>query len=296
VRGQALVQVQPDDQSSAVVVIGGILEDLKVRDGQAVREGDVLAVFRSQEEETRLEDTRIERTRSYNEYRDLSRLLGSQADALEETKAKLEQQMTEARGKYVSALNYERTLETQRTRMELKAARAGIVMNPPRIDEAGKYFEKGAPFCTIGNPRQLRVLMPVDPVDYRLLEADKQKSDIGLPVTIRVQGRANHTWHGRISHLPESEAKRIPPALTTKGGGDIAVKPATKADPDGLVPQKQQYLIGIDILDSDNRICPGTMAQVKVHCRWRTCAWWAWRTFASAFSIGNVGDYVGMGN
>ena len=133
--------------------------------------------------------------------------------------------------------------------------------------------------------------MPVSPADYRLLHGDLQIAQI-LPVTIRVQGRADFTWHGRISQLPEQEAKHVPVPLTNKGGGNIAVKPAGKQDQEGLVPQSQQYLVGIDILDSDNKICPGTMAQAKIHCRWRTSAWWAWRAFSSAFDIGDWTDYL----
>jgi hypothetical protein len=28
------------------------------------------------------------------------------------------------------------------------------------------------------------------------------------------------------------------------------------------------------------------MAQVKIHCRWRSGAWWAWRTISSTFDLG----------
>jgi hypothetical protein len=64
----------------------------------------------------------------------------------------------------------------------------------------------------------------------------------------------------------------------------VAVKPPTK--PNVYVPQSQQYLVGIDIVDPDDAIWPGVMAQVKVHCRWRSCAWFCWRWFNSAFDLG----------
>jgi len=28
------------------------------------------------------------------------------------------------------------------------------------------------------------------------------------------------------------------------------------------------------------------VAQVKVHCRWRSCAWFCWRKLNSAFDLG----------
>jgi hypothetical protein len=36
------------------------------------------------------------------------------------------------------------------------------------------------------------------------------------------------------------------------------------------IPQAQQHLIPIDFLDPDNRICPGTLAQVKVQIESRS--------------------------
>ena len=38
----------------------------------------------------------------------------------------------------------------------------------------------------------------------------------------------------------------------------------------------------------DHPIRPGTMAQVKIHCRWRTCAWWLWWTINSTFDLGLI--------
>ena len=103
-------------------------------------------------------------------------------------------------------------------------------------------------------------------------------------MTIRVQGRDAHTWSGRISLLPESEAKDVPPALSNKYGGPLSVKPS--ANPRQMAPQAQHYLVGIDLVDSDSAICSGTMAQVKIHNRWRTCAWWVWHTISSTFDLG----------
>jgi putative peptide zinc metalloprotease protein len=291
VRGQALVQVQRDEVDSVFVLLPGTLETPPPRDGQTVQKGDILAVFRNLELETNIQDAGIERARNFNESRDLSRLLSFQGEGTEEARAKLNQQMTEAQGKYEQYRHAEEALLIQKNLLELRAPCSGVVMKPPSIDDVGKYFEKGAPFCRIGNPQRLRVLMPVSPADYRLLHGDLDKVEL-LPVTIRVQGRADLTWHGHISQLPEQEAKHIPVGLTNKGGGSIAVKPATKQDQEGLVPQSQQYLVGIDIVDSDAKICPGTMAQAKIHCRWRTCAWWAWRSFSSAFDIGDWTDYL----
>ena len=93
-----------------------------------------------------------------------------------------------------------------------------------------------------------------------------------------------------MTHLPESIDKKVPLALTTKGGGPLAVKPnnSSNSDPSQLEPQNQVYLVGIDILDADRAIRPGAIGQVKVHCEYRTCAWWVWRWVSATFDLGLI--------
>jgi hypothetical protein len=158
-------------------------------------------------------------------------------------------------------------------------------MSPPDIEEVGKTFEPdpNRPFCGVGSPKHLRILVPVSPADYRLLKSDLevlQRKNQDLDVTIRIQGRGSHTWQGRLTLLPEDDAREVPAPLTNRGGGPIAVQPGT------LKPVTQQYLVAIDILDSDEAIIPGSLGQVKIHCRWRTTAWWIYRTVSNTFDLG----------
>src|SRR5438132_4309449 len=191
VRGLALVQVQPEHTDNVVVLLPGILEEIKVRDGQHVQKGDLLGRLHNLQNEMHYLEAEADSKRYEGEYRDLKRLLGQQTDASEESRAKLDQQATEAYGKRNAALNIVNTYKMQNTFLELKAPRDGVVMNPPRKDEVGKYYEQGAVLCTVGEPEYLRVLMPVTPADYRLLQGDLDKAD-ELPVTVRVQGRASN--------------------------------------------------------------------------------------------------------
>jgi putative peptide zinc metalloprotease protein len=107
-----------------------------------------------------------------------------------------------------------------------------------------------------------------------------------LPITIRVHGRDSKTWQGRVLRLPEKEADTVPLALSSRAGGPVAVKGGVKSNT--LVPQTQHFLVEIEILDPDAAIAPGTMAQVKVHCRPETCAKWVWRTVNNLFDLGLI--------
>jgi putative peptide zinc metalloprotease protein len=153
-------------------------------------------------------------------------------------------------------------------------------------------------------------VVPLSPDDYDLVQADLErlwKRNQDLDVTIRVHGREGQTWQGRVSKpLPRQVAKTIPVALSNKGGGFLALKPASEARVEvwkqmqregggsaatnvtltGLEPQSQVYLVGIDFTTTDPAICPHTLGQVKIHCEYRTCAWWTWRTISATFDLG----------
>ncbi len=105
-----------------------------------------------------------------------------------------------------------------------------------------------------------------------------------LDVTIRLTGRDSSTWKGKIRQLPESEAKTVPMALSNRAGGPVAVKAGTPGG--ALIPSTQHYLVYIDIVDPDEAMIPGTMAQVKIYCQPETCLSWLWRTVNNTFDLG----------
>jgi putative peptide zinc metalloprotease protein len=130
-------------------------------------------------------------------------------------------------------------------------------------------------------------------MNLRYAEQLKNKSDKNIAtwepdIYIRVQGRDSKVWKGKIRQesLPSSEAKEIPMALSNKAGGPIPVK-ATEV-PNQLVPQAQQFLVYIDVLDADATIFPGCMAQAKIYLQPETCAQWLWRLISDLFDIGLV--------
>jgi hypothetical protein len=237
-----------------------------VRDGQQVGQGDLLAEFRNFDLENQRNaalnmpelQLRAGRDRAGDGGPQLPKTAGEQARADREI---------DLMNRLVS-------------RLELRAPRAGVVMGAPPIDEVGKQWRENftEPFCTVGDPAHLWLLVPLGPADYRLLRQDfkaAQAHGADLNVTVLVPGRAGHTRTGKIAQLPESETREIPPALTQHAGGPIAAQPA-KSGP-ALVPQTQQYLVAVALDNADGALVPGELAYVVIHCRWRTAAWWAWR-------------------
>jgi putative peptide zinc metalloprotease protein len=286
VRQLAVVELQPDDIEHVILEVPGVLQELNVRDGQHVEQGEVLARFTNADLETKVEEARGEhdiravRVRSLREEADQTTDAGKRRE--------LETSVAIAQGERAvfaqQVVQYEKMLDY----LIIRAPRSGTVMGAPRKDEVGKQWEKDqtTPFCSIGNLQYLRAIMPVPPSDYNLLKEDLEH-DPDLDVTVRIHGRDSHTWKGKIVvPLPQSEATTVPYALTTKGGGPLAVKPSMQ--PNTYVPQSQQYLVPINIVDPDAAICPGNLAQVKVHCRWHSAGWWVWRTINSTFDLGLI--------
>jgi len=289
VRQTALVQLQDQAETPVLLREDGRLERLHVSDGQLVHKDDILAVLRNRE----LERKRDEAETQYEIYRsqcgELERHLSSEPSKnLDPRRLALALKQAESQRDTYKAQKdvFEKQIET----LTLRAPRDGWVINPPHIDEVGKYFDHQQPaaFCTIGDPDRLRVLVPVKPSDYRLLKKDREAlaaDGKDLRITIRIQGRDAHTWDGEWQTLPESEAKTIPMPLSNKAGGPIPVKP-NSTDPNKLEPINQQYMLSIAIVNPDKAICPGSLGQVKINCRWQSAAWWVWRTVNDTFDLG----------
>lgn len=286
VRQLGLVQVHPDHQVNLHVEVPSILQKLHVKEGETVTKGKVLAEFVSPDLEAKLEQAQAQQTIKENVVKETANTMPLAREAKD--RDSLSQAMMKAKAELKGAQSNLGDLQRIKEKLIIRAPRHGVVMGLPKPDEVGKSWdrEQSTPFCTIGDRIRLRVLVPVPPADYDLMLQNKKLvgGERHLGVTIRVQGRAQHTWQGHVSLWPEAEAKTIPPALSNKGGGPLAIKPAN--DPNQLIPQAQVFLVGVDIDDPDAAICPGAMAQVKIHCQYRSCAWWTWRAICTTFDLG----------
>lgn len=284
VRTLGVVQLQPEAEVRVYVPpYGGDLLQIEVDEAKWVEKGEILAKFYNRDLDSQLKDAEAQCEILKEQIKSLRDQAFKAVDPAQ--RGAIEAKLVQAEGDRNAAEAKIKPLRDQIDNLTLRAPSAGVVMGLPDVDEIGKFWdrEQDRPFCKIGNPDKLRVLVPVPPLDYRLLKEDLQV-DKNLAVTIRVQGRSSMTWQGRITMMQEAEAKTIPAHLAAQHGGPIPTTPSST--PGVYAPQSQQYLVGIDLLDPDQAICPGTMAQVKIHCRWRSCAWWLWRTISSIFDLG----------
>jgi putative peptide zinc metalloprotease protein len=288
IREVGVVQVQPTELAQVPIEVPGILKSIHVQEGQFVARGKELARFTSLEVEKTYDQAvsqmaiKEQLLKTYNEQ------IGREQDTTQ--KARLLEQRTRAEAEWRQASAMFNYAKLQQKKLVLVAPRDGVVIGLPPIDEIGKYWDKeqNGAFCNIGNKAKLRVLVPVNSADYDLLQQNykkaKESSSWQLLATIRIQGHDIKEWRGKILQMPKSDAKEIPVQLSNKAGGPLATKPS--ANPNQIVPQSQVFLVGVDFEKSDDTIAIGSLGQVKIHCEYRSCAWWVYRTVCSTFDLG----------
>jgi putative peptide zinc metalloprotease protein len=287
IRQSGFVEVQPTDIVKVSVEVPGILQDVFVKEGQFVKKGKELAVFVSYELESQRDLVMAQIRIKDDALQSLDGLISKEQDP--DQKSRLRDQHSKTEGEYRQALNSSRHIKLEMDKLTLRAPRDGVVMGLPPIDEVGKRWdrEQNTLFCSIGDKAKLRLLVPLSPSDYDLLKENYLKAKAerrDLLATIRVQGHDSKTWVGKFSYLPQSDAKEIPPQLSSKAGGPLAVKPTS--EPNKLAPQSQVFLVGIDFDKPDDSIAINSLGQAKIHCEYRSCAWWIYRTVSSTFDLG----------
>ncbi len=289
VRQTGLVQFDPESIRKEYMREDAILTALHVRNGERVAQGQLIAEFRSPKLEMQQVQYQGQYRTSLTEYQALGRMLAStelnDPEERKQVEAERQKALADMNQYKVQAEELQKQIDELGEKHGLRAGQAGVVLGAPRPEDVGKEWmrENPEPFCSVGDPNKLIVLVPVSSSDYQVLR-DDLKLLRELPVVIRVPGRGTDYVHGRITRLPESDAKDVPLSLTHQAGGPLAVKPAT-SNPNVHVPQSQQYLVTVEIPQADADICPGALVKVKVRCKWRTCAWWVWHAITSAFDL-----------
>ena len=291
VRQTGLVELQPGALQKVPVLVPGKPVKVFVEEGQFVKKGALLAQFQSfevQKKESSLLAKIDEQTKLRD---DFQRQLTTQAGLTDDIRSQIDEKMRDAERQKGLLESQLKELREAEKLLVLRAPRDGVVIGLPKKEELLRPWDRSElekPFCNIGDPTKLRLLVPISPDDFALVHSDytkKTHSGHILEATLRIHGFGGHLWNGRVSYLPKSADKTVPLQLTTKGGGPLATKPGS--DPNNPEPQSQVYLVGIDFeTPPDRDISPGTLGQAKIHCEYRSCAWWTWRTLSATFDLG----------
>jgi len=290
VRETGMIQVSEASREYVHVNDTGMLMEVLVHDGQEVKSGTDLARFQNAQFEFDRQKYEKERNAAADLVQAIrQRMAEPGVDAL--GRSKLESELRDADSSFRQNSGMLKSQEDLIKRIEvLKAPRDGVVLGSPKKDDIYRTWEKTdpQPFCTIGDTRKLRVLIPVGATDYREMRQNLDRITAERPndayLEVSILAKHHKEYKGRITRLPDTDERNIPLALTHRGGGTVATKPG--GDPNVNQPLVQIYLVSVEMDDPDDTLTSGTLAVVKVHLKWRSGAWWAWRSIASALDIG----------
>ncbi|HET6574472.1 MAG TPA: biotin/lipoyl-binding protein [Fimbriiglobus sp.] len=283
---RGLVTVDPGSAGPVGLIEPAFLTGLHVQEGQTVQQGQLIATFDSRE----LREQRDQAATKRDQQRRVADSLRQQltvGDPAQRDKVRLEADQArdeaDAWARQVDLLD-----ERLRAVSTLTAPRDGVVMGLPRRSEVGKLFDRnfqqGRPICTVGDPSKLIVRVPISAVDYKLLAEDMPARG-ELTASVYVAGRTDHLFTGMVRRLPQSDAQQVPYPLTQRGGGPVAVKQSGEGGQE-VTPVAQVYLVEVELEDPDATVRPGVLVDVKIHCQWRSGAWWVKRKLSQVLDIG----------
>jgi multidrug efflux pump subunit AcrA (membrane-fusion protein) len=260
VEGQAVILVEADHVARLVVpATGGFVREVRVRDGQAVRAGDVVAVLANPQLEIKLRVNEADQAlRSEQLSGQAARLAdggpGSEAAGDDTGRAEAELQ---------ALAREHRLLTEQRDRLTLRALHDGVVMGLSPQELRGRWLEKGAEVCRVGDPRALRAVLVIDPAEHRLIAGAHAAS-------VLVHGRRG-CRPGTVTDVALVDAASIPPQLSAHAGGEVATDrdPVTRAEK----PRSQSYLVSVRLEAPDPTVQPGVLGRVRIEAPPRT-GWW----------------------
>ena len=203
VEAAALIQVEADQVTRVTAPdCGGFLTELPTRDGQEVREGDVLAVLTN----PKLEVARCSSTRP-------TRLCGGSSSGTRSPACRKWRRRRAGpaadRVRAAGLLREHAALSRQRGQLVLRRRGPGWGRAHPALEQVGRWVEPGAEVCRVGNDRALRAVLLVGP-------AEREQVRAGAAARLRVHGCGSATAGGRRRGRPGRGGRR--PAATVPPG------------------------------------------------------------------------------
>ena len=222
----------------------GFLSEVRVRDGDTVSEGQVLAVITNEELDFTLLTLRHQIRAVEARHRMLETTYQAAAQAEAERLRLLREDMA--------------LLEERKASLTVRAPFDGQVIAPglERVD--GRFLQLGDPIFTVASLGKVRLLAVVSGTDVQAVWETRDK-----PVRVKLASAPGRVFMGRID--PERELSSAthappPPALTNAGGGDILLDPKSPEGQRTLLPW---FRVDIVLDNADVRLPVGVTGTIR---------------------------------
>ena len=187
--------------------VPGRLVELKVRDGDKVEAGTVLATLSNPE--------KVRDRIHWEQQRDVSMAMFHwNGRAIDNASRGLAMQH------YQQAQDLEPVIDKvidQIGKLTLIAPRDGTALGVPHPETRGQWLQPGKPFCEIGDPRRLEAHLILDQSDIDLI-------NVGRKAWVKVYGNSQVTYKTKVAEVAKRNRDEIPAELSHLAGGEIATK------------------------------------------------------------------------
>ena len=278
----AVAVVEPSSDLKKVLYSreDGFVSEIRARDGQRLKAGDVILVCTSDLLEADLAKTRADLDVYDAELRRAVVLDPRSEDIYQFGRAEM--------------LNRIKTLEERREKLTIRAPFDGELVAPQLVDLHGRYIPRNEELAVIQQIRQLdaRVVLRQEDVEPVVEQAGKALDG--------PEGREERRVEVRMSSdidtfLPAQSVRLLPQAPeylpsaapTQAGGGEIATDPR---DPSGTKPTERQFEVVVTVDNPDGRYRPGQQAHVRFRLDKRPLIWQWGRRFWQLIQTNSVGN------
>jgi len=288
-------EIGPRDAAAVYVEVPGQLDELLVKEGQTVEQGQPLAVLKNSDldlsvlglegqlAKTKVQLKTVERERFHDDQSGLQ--IGQLSELLTTTEQQLAEQQREL------------------MRLQVKSPAAGVIIPaPPRpeqnaMDEGrlpiwsgspldpknlGATFPEGELLCRIGDPTDLEALLVVDQADIDLVDAvmgDQVKPEVKL----EADAFPGHYLKSRVEQVARVELKDVPDSLASQAGGRLE----TKMSRSGSVrPMSTSYHARVPLDDQGKLkglLCTGMKGHAQIYTQWQSLGQRLYRFLARTF-------------
>ena len=248
--------------------IPGRLVDLQVRDGDFVKQNQVIALLsnpqkqRDKAELYQQHDAAFAKALWYSQVSD------------NDSRAQLMQHQRAAKD-LEAALD---TAEEQIASLKLVAPRDGQVFGVPHPETRGQWVKPGKPFCTVADPHKLEAHLILDQSDVDLIIA---RADGKATAWVKIYGTSESTWKSYVAEVATKNREEIPTELSNMAGGEIATKQDQKTGQ--VKPITSVYEVTIPIDNPDLLLQPGLRGFAKIDGGDAPLGWWLWRLITKTF-------------
>ncbi len=280
--------VQPDQAQNVYVNQPGTLKELKVRPGEKVAAGQVLAILKNEDLEISLltlegelagkQADLIAFQLSQNEFLDAARKIGeTQAEI-----TKLERQIKLSKKQLAS--------------LTLVADRNGQILAPPNqpatddqnltlanwsgtpldSENLSAFMPRETMFCLVGDPSKMKAVMVVDQSDVKFLRP-------GQSVELVLNQYRDQRIQGEVKDVSRDELTNLPRELSKTNGGPVAATPL----PDGTErPLLKSYeaIVSLEHV-TDPILFAGMQGTAKIRVGEATLASRVWRQIQTTLNF-----------